>query len=409
MTTDGERRSALRQMRILAVSLLAFAAVVYVLTRNDSGFLGYVNAGAEAAMVGAIADWFAVTALFKHPLGVPIPHTALIPRRKDEMARSLQDFVTENFLRGDIVRERLLTASPAQKVADWLAEPANTRRASAEICLIVRRAVGRVTDEHISSLVTEALVPRLKDEPLAPLLGSLLAQALKDDLQRPIVDLLLTELSDWLMENPETVAEVLAERAPWWSPQAVNEMITGRLHTELVKWVADIREDPGHRARAALDGLLATLADNLSNDPATQERTERLKVRLLDDPVVVRTAVSIWGALRAALVASLDEPDGAVQQRVTQELAALAQRLRDEPEARARVDGVVADAAVFVVERYGNEVTSVITHTIQSWDGHEAAARIELHVGRDLQFIRINGTLVGGLVGVLIHAASAIL
>jgi uncharacterized membrane-anchored protein YjiN (DUF445 family) len=406
---DAARRAGLRRMRTVATGLLVVAAVVYLLTRDRDGFVGFVNAGAEASMVGAIADWFAVTALFKHPLGLPVPHTALIPRKKDELGRGLEEFVGENFLHESIIRERIGAATVSRRLGVWLSEPANAQRVVDEVAEVASIALTKVRDEHIESLVRDALTPRFREEPIAPLLGGLLSEALADDLHHGLVDLALEELYGWLVENPDKVAEVLEERAPWWAPPRLNEAVTSRIHVELVRWVGDIRDDPQHRARQALDSVLTQLADDLLSDPATQARAEALKERILDNPAVIRSAISLWDALRRALTTSLQDPQGAVRARMLTEVSSFADRLGSDEALQARLDGLAADAAVFAVDRYGAELTAVITHTIERWDGREAARRIELHVGRDLQFIRINGTVVGGLVGVLIHAVSVTL
>ena len=406
---DAERRRGLRRMRTVAVSLLVFAAVVYVLTRDRDGFLGFVNAGAEASMVGAIADWFAVTALFKHPLGLPVPHTALIPKRKDDLGRGLEEFVGENFLQEEIIRERITAATISARVATWLNREENARRVVDELAELAAIALSKVRDEHIASLVNDALVPRFREEPIAPLLGGLLDEALRDDLHHGLVDLTLAELHDWLKENPETVREVLGERAPWWAPERLNEAVTTRIHVEMVRWVGDIRSDPHHRARQALDSMLRQLARDLLDDPDTQARTERFKDRLLEHPAVISSGISLWNALRRALTSSLADPQGAVRLRLMREMQSFADRLAADEELRLRLDTMAADLAVFAVERYGAELTAVITHTIERWDGKQAAERIELHVGRDLQFIRINGTIVGGLVGVLIHTIAVLI
>lgn len=405
---DEVRRRALRRMRTVAVSLLLLAALVYVATLGSDGFWGFVNAGAEASMVGAIADWFAVTALFRHPLGLPIPHTALIPRRKDQLAQGLEEFFGENFLQEGIIRDRITAATVSLRVGRWLRVPANARRVVEEASDVAAIGLGKIRDEHVESLVRDALVPRFHEEPIAPLLGSLLDETLRDDLHHGLVDLALRELHDWLVANPDTVSEVLVERAPWWTPPRLNERVSSRIHVELVRWVADIRDDPRHQARMAFDSMLAQLARDLLEDPDTQARTERFKERLLDHPQVLASATSLWNALRRVLTSSLQDPDGALRQRLLTEVLAFAERLVEDPALRERLDGIGADAAVFAVERYGAELTAVITHTIERWDGREAARRIELHVGRDLQFIRINGTIVGGLVGVLIHAVSVL-
>jgi uncharacterized membrane-anchored protein YjiN (DUF445 family) len=407
---DAERLRALRRMRAVALGLLLLAAVVYALTHGrEDGLWGYVNAGAEASMVGAIADWFAVTALFRHPLGIPVPHTALVPRRKDELARGLEEFFGENFLQEQVVRERVAAAAVSWRVGRWLSDPTNVRRVVDEVADVAAIALGRVRDDHVADLVTEALVPRFREEPVAPLLGGLLAEVVRDDLHHPVVDVVLDELHGWLVTHEDTFVQVLSERAPWWAPHRLNDAVTQRVHTEVVRWVEDIRSDPHHRAREALDSMLAQLAHDLQFDPETQERAERFKVRVLEHPAVLDSAVSLWNALRRALLGSLRDPRGAVRTRLEEELTAFAGRLLDDERLREKLDGVVADVAVFSVERYGAELTTVITHTVERWDGREAARRIELHVGRDLQFIRINGTIVGGLVGVTIHAVSQVL
>jgi uncharacterized membrane-anchored protein YjiN (DUF445 family) len=403
---DDARRRGLRRMRTIAVSLLVLAAAVYVATRGEGGWLGFVNAGAEASMVGAMADWFAVTALFKHPLGLPIPHTALVPKRKDDLGRGLQEFVGENFLQEGIIRDRVAAATISLRVGRWLSEPANAQRVVDEAAEVTSIALGKVTDEHVAGFVRDALVPRFHEEPISPLLGGLLEEVVRDNLHQGLVDLAIDEAASWLVEHPDTFAEVLEERAPWWAPPRLNDAVTRRVHRELVEWLLDIRRDPHHHARQALDSMLTQLARDLLSDPETQARTEKLKDRLLDHPQVVASSVDLWNALRRTLQSSLGDPQGAVRARLLAELTAFARRLLEDDDLRKRLDLLAADTAVFVVDRYGAELTTVITHTIERWDGKEAARRIELHVGRDLQFIRINGTIVGGLVGVLIHAIS---
>ncbi|GGR71674.1 uncharacterized membrane-anchored protein YjiN (DUF445 family) [Nocardioides luteus] len=405
---DVVRRQALRRMRIVATGLLVVAAVVYLLTLGSDGFWGFVNAGAEASMVGAMADWFAVTALFRHPLGLPVPHTALIPKRKDELGASLEEFVQDNFLQEETIRERLGVAMPSLRLGLWLSEEANAKRVVDEVSSVVADGLSRISNRHVVEIIQDGFVPRFREEQIAPLLGGTLQAALDDGVHHGLIDLALVELHGWLEENEETVTEVLGERAPWWTPQVLREPVTARIHVELVRWIADIRDDPEHRARKAIDAMLADLADNLQHDPATMERAERLKERVLDHPGVISTAISIWDALRRALTTSLRDPDGVVRRRALDEVVRYAQKVVLDETLQRRYDALASDVAVYVVKRYGREATTVITHTIQRWDGKQAARRIELFVGRDLQFIRINGTIVGGLVGIIIHTVSVL-
>ena len=405
---DAERRRALRRMRSLAVGLLLLAATVYLLTLDQDGFLGFVNAGAEASMVGAIADWFAVVALFKHPLGIPIPHTALVPKRKEMFGRGLEEFVAENFLQEEIIRARVIGAEPACKAGEWLVSEEHARRVVLEAADLLRLGLERVKDEDVADLINTVMVPRFLGEPISPLVGSLLHEVVDDGAHATFIDMLLEEAHRWLSSNEATFYDVVAERAPWWAPEALNERVIHRLHAEMVEWIQDIRREPDHRSRLALDNLLKELADGLLHDPDTIDRMERFKERFLGHPQVSVTFISLWNALRRATVEALQETDGVLIERAVAEVVALGRRLQADPELRSRLDERAASLSVFLIARYGSDLTSVITHTIDQWDGREASRKIELQVGKDLQFIRINGTIVGGLVGLIIHAVAVL-
>jgi uncharacterized membrane-anchored protein YjiN (DUF445 family) len=282
----------------------------------------------------------------------------------------------------------------------------NAAKVVSEGASLLTVALDRLRDSDVEALVSDVLLPRLEQEPVAPIAGNLLAEVLRDDAHHGLVDLVLEEGHHWLVNNHGTFTEILGERAPWWAPERLNDVVTDRVHLEAVRWIEDIRADPHHRVRQALDSLLRQLAEDLLSKPETQARAERLKVRLLEHPQFLASGMAVFDALRAALHDALDDEHGPLRARATAELVRFGERLGTDPALRARLDRTAADAAVFVVRRYGGELTAVITHTVERWDGREASRRIELAVGRDLQFIRINGTIVGGLVGVLIHAIS---
>jgi uncharacterized membrane-anchored protein YjiN (DUF445 family) len=408
-TADAARRRGLRQMRSVALGLLLAAAAVFVATLHGDGAWAYVHATAEAAMVGAIADWFAVTALFRRPLGLPIPHTAIIPTRKDALARSLQDFVADNFLSEDVVRSRVAAAQMSRRAGEWLSSEPNAVWVVDEAAVLVRAALGRVDDVEVAALIESELLPRLAEEPLSQVAGRLLADVVAEDAHRGLVDLGLSEAYRWLTSNREAVTAALETRAPWWTPKWLDDRVVGRLHAEVVAWVADIRDSPSHPARQALDALLRQLAADLQGDPATIERAERLQQRFLGSPQVVTSAVSLWNAVRRSLLDAIETPDSAVRARAVQALTDFGGRLGADAALRARFDAAAQDAAAFLVNRYGRELTTVISDTIERWDGREAARRIELHVGRDLQFIRVNGTIVGGLAGLAIYSLGRLL
>ncbi len=406
---DEARREGLRRMRVLATSLLVVAAVVFALTHGQDGVLGYVNAASEAAMVGAIADWFAVTALFRHPLRLPIPHTALIPKKKDQLAASLQDFVAENFLREDVIRDRIATAEPAERVGRWIMTPGRAHRLVDEASRVTSDLLGRVKEEDVSAVITEMIIPRLTEEPLSPAIGQLLAEVLDEGAHTGLVDLGLDEMTAWLHQHPERITDLIKQRAPSWSPTWATNLIAERLFREAMEWIEDIRLDPHHDARQALDHWLIELADDLQHDPDTMARAERLKQRLLSQPKAASTAVRLWESLRRGLVEALRAEDGLLRRRFVEEIERLGERLQSDPVLAERVDRAAGDAAAYVVNHYGGEIATVISSTVERWDGDETAERIELFVGRDLQFIRINGTVVGGLAGLVIHALAQLL
>ncbi|HKY56712.1 MAG TPA: DUF445 domain-containing protein [Aeromicrobium sp.] len=403
---DEARRRGLRRMRALATGLLVFAAIVYVVTRDAEGFLGYVNAGAEASMVGAIADWFAVTALFRHPLGLPVPHTAIIPKRKESLGASLQDFVAENFLNEEVVRERVTTSRVSAQVGGWLVDPGHAEKVIDVGAKAMADGLARVKRDDVAAIMRDAIIPKLLEEPLAPAAGQLLAEIVADRAHVGAVDLMLTELHLWLNRNADDVQALVGQRAPWWSPVWLDEKVALWVHGELLRWVAEIRDTPRHLARRALDDWLAQLAENLQHNPVTQQRAEQLKQRVLAQEKVIDTSIALWDALRRALIASLEDDHGMLRQRAIQELHGIGRQLVEDHAVAARLDELLADGAAYVVNNYGSEIATVISATVNRWDGQETAERIELHVGRDLQFIRINGTVVGGLAGVAIHAFS---
>ncbi len=406
---DLARRAGLRRMRLVATSLLVLAAAIFLLTLDRGGFWGYVHAAAEAAMVGAIADWFAVTALFRHPLGIPIPHTALVPRRKDALAASLEQFMSEHFLTPQALRERYLDAEVMLHTGRWLADPVHAERVVAEAAPLVARGVERIGEEEAREFVQESLLPRLRAEPISAVAGHLLDAVVTDRAHRGLVDLAARELHTWVRTHPDSIKVLLATRAPWWSPPWVDGRVVARVYAELLAWSQEVADDPEHRVRRALDSYLADLARDLQHDPATMARAEKLKVRLLEHPQVPVTAAAVWEAVKRAILDALDDAHGQLRGRLAHEVADFGGRVSTDTALRARLDSWTADAVVALVERYGTEVTSVITTTISRWDGKLAADRIELHVGRDLQFIRINGTVVGALVGLILHAVTQLL
>ena len=406
---DLSRKRGLRRMRAVALSLLVFAALVFIATRNRDGAWGYVNTTAEAAMVGALADWFAVTALFRHPMGIPIPHTAIIPNRKDALGQSLEEFVTGNFLTVEAARERVVHADAVRRVGRWLTEEQHSARVITEVAKASSHALSAIKGDDVRDFVEHTLMPRLVNEPVSLVAGHLLGSVVEDGAHHGLVDIVVVEAHAWLRTHEATVASIVAERAPWWTPGWLDQKVIDRIHHEALSWLVDVRDHPNHSARRAMDDLLAQLAQDLQHDPETIARAEALKVRVMAHPQIGASAVAAWEALRTALLGAVADADGPLRGRGVAALSELGERLMNDPDLRHRVDGYASDAIGFVVGTYGHEIAQVISQTVDRWDGKEAAERIELHVGRDLQFIRINGTIVGGLAGLVIHTLNVLL
>ncbi|WP_285117476.1 DUF445 domain-containing protein [Leifsonia sp. fls2-241-R2A-40a] len=397
-------------MKGLATSLLVAAAVVFAVAyalQDRYPWLGFVRAAAEGAMVGALADWFAVTALFRHPLGLRIPHTAIIPNRKDEIGASLGEFVETNFLSDEVVAGKLGTIDLAGAAADWLSEAQNARRVVAEASRGVTGLVALLDDDRMREAV-EAVVRTNLVAPLwGPPLGRLGARVLDSGGHREAIDLVLDRLDEWLAANPEAFESVVSRRLPSWLPSFVDRVIDERLHAEARRFVREMREDPDHRLRRSLDEYLIQFADRLQHDEATIERLEAAKGRAFDDPRIRELAASAWAAARTAAMDALADEDGELRQRAEAFVSDIARRVLADGELRASLNSRLTGAALHLVSTYRSDIAHVITETVQAWDPAETTEKIETQIGRDLQFIRINGTVVGALAGLAIYSVAA--
>ncbi|MFE4467177.1 DUF445 domain-containing protein [Leifsonia sp. NPDC056824] len=409
---DAERRRALRSMKALATSLLAVAAVIFAVSfalQDRYPWLGFVRAAAEGAMVGALADWFAVTALFKHPLGLRIPHTAIIPTRKDEIGETLGEFVETEFLSDDVVATRLTAYDVSGAAARWLTEPGNARRVVDEASGAVVGFFGLLDDDRMREAVEAVVRTHVIEPEWAPPIGRLGVRILSSGGHHAAVDLLLDRFDDWLVIHPDALTNLVSGRLPSWLPSFVDKLVDERVYQELRRFIADVRRDPAHRARRAFDGYLAELADRLQNDPETIAGLEAAKARAFDDPRIRELAAQAWAAARSAAVDALSDPDSELRHRVSAALADAAGRVAADPELRASLNQRIAGAAGHLVSTYRHDIASVITETVRGWDPAETTDKIEVQVGRDLQFIRINGTVVGALAGLAIYTIATLI
>jgi uncharacterized membrane-anchored protein YjiN (DUF445 family) len=402
--TDAERLVALRGMKRVAAGLLIVAAVVFAISfalQDEVPWLAYVRAAAEGAMVGAIADWFAVTALFRHPLGIPIPHTAIIPTRKNEIGATLGAFVEHEFLSDDVVLGKLRSIGIARRLGGWLAVPENADRLTAEASVAARGVMTLLGDDDVEDVIEKLARRHLFEPEWGPALGRMGERLVAADQQRAAVDAMFEKAEEWLEAHPEAIGGLVSGRMPRWMPDFVERIVDERAHKEVVKFVRAVREDPAHPMRETIDRYLA---DDLQHDPLMIGRLEQLKVDLLASPRVREFAGEVWASVKDTLDGALVDPDSDLRQGFRSAIVEVGIRLSSDAELAAKVDEWVTDAAAYVVRNYRGEIAGVITETVERWDPRETTEKLELQVGRDLQFIRINGTVVGALAGLAIYS-----
>ncbi|MFJ4845395.1 MULTISPECIES: DUF445 domain-containing protein [unclassified Streptomyces] len=411
---DEGRRRGVRRMKVIATGLLLAATLVYGLAKwaesaGAGAWSGYVAAAAEAGMVGALADWFAVTALFRRPLGLPIPHTAIIPTKKDALGRTLGDFVGENFLSETVVRTRLRKVGIAHRLGTWLEDPEHAERVTEQGAAALRGALTVLRDSDVQAVVGEAITRRADAQEIAPGIGKMLERIVADGGHRRMVDLVCVRAHDWLTEHGDSVMNAVQGGAPGWTPRFVDRKVGERVYKELVRFTAEMRDMPEHPARGALDTFLADFATELQSDPDTRRRVERLKKDLIERHEVQDLIESAWGSVRGMIVAAAEDEHSELRMRARASLLSLGARMTEDPRLTAKIDGWLEDAATYVVTTYRDEITALITDTIAGWDPEQTTRKIEANVGRDLQFIRINGTVVGALAGLVIYTVSRVL
>ena len=404
---EEERRRQLRTMKRRATGFLVATTVLFLLVTlltDSTGFWGYVQAMAEASMVGGLADWFAVTALFRHPLGIPIPHTAVIVDRKDEFGRTLGEFVQENFLSAGVITERVRNARLVQRSAEWLSNPDNARQLSGHAADLAVGLADLVNDEDVHRLVDDELAAAVERLPVAMLAGRGLEMMTAENRHHELFDAILRGLERFLDESRETLRARFAQEAPWWLPDAVDDRIFDRLFEGVSRLLGDVNRNPNDEVRKQFDAWLASLIDRLEHSPEMQDRVDELKREVLEHPQLREWSGSLWGEVKEVLREQAAEPESELRKRIADGVQALGHRLCDDEALRAKANQMIEDGVAFFAEHFHDELAELISGTVERWDASETAQKLELLLGRDLQWIRINGTVVGGLAGLVIHA-----
>jgi uncharacterized membrane-anchored protein YjiN (DUF445 family) len=413
-SADAQRLRDLRRMKAVALGFLLGAIVIFLACQwaqahGVSGWVGYVGAAAEAGMVGALADWFAVTALFRYPLGIPIPHTAIIKRKKDQLGEGLGTFVRENFMSPDVVETKLRDAQLAGRLGKWLSDYSHAGRVATEASNVLRVLVEMLRDEDVQHVLDRMIVKRLAEPKWGPPVGRVLDTVLKENRQEALIQLLADRAFHWSLNAGDVIQRVVERDSPSWSPRWVDHLVGDRIHRELMDFTDKVRRNPDHELRRSATRFLFDFADDLQHDDATIARAEAVKEQIMAREEVARAAETAWTALKRMILESVDDPSSALRTRIADSVVHIGESLRDDAELRDKVDDWIIRGARHLVAEYGVEITAIITETVERWDAEEASRRIELHVGRDLQFIRINGTVVGALAGLIIYTAAQLL
>jgi len=373
-------------------------------------WVGFVKAFAEAAMVGGLADWFAVTALFRHPLGLPIPHTAIIPRNKDRIGDALANFLRDNFLIAPVVARRMRNIDLAGAVGRFLQAPQGQEtRIRHGASRLLADLFESLDDERLGGLVKTSIANRIRKMEVSPLLGHALASAINEDRHVPMLEATIRWTARALDANESLIRDMVHKRANWVLKLAgLDAKLADAIVDGLRKLTADMHTDPAHPVRIKIEQALADLANDLQTKPETREKVEEIKLQLLDNKSVSLWLDTLWQRGREAMIKAARNPDAAMAGKLGEVLQSMGQSLESDPRLKSAINMFARRAVSGMAASYGGSIVKLVSETVRRWDAQTITDRLETTVGRDLQYIRINGTLVGGLVGVVLHALDAI-
>jgi len=400
-------------MKVVATGLLVVMAAVFFVARafeQQYPALSYVKAFAEAAMVGGLADWFAVTALFRHPLGLPIPHTAIIPRNKDRIGEALANFLKENFLIPAVVARRMQRLDVAGAAGRFLQTPAGEgTRIRAGASRLIADVFESLDDERLGGIVKGAISGRLRNMEVSPLLGHALASAINDDRHVPMLEAAIRWTARALDANEQLIREMVHKKASWVLKLAgLDAKLADAIIDGLRKLTAEMSTDPAHPVRVKIEEALVQLANDLQTKPETRERVEEIKEQLLDNESVSLWIDALWQRAREAIIKAARNPDAVLAGKLGEILKSMGGTLEKDARIRSAINQFARRAVVGMAASYGSQIVKLVSETIRGWDAQTVTNRLEAAVGRDLQYIRINGTLVGGLVGLVLHVIDSL-
>lgn len=392
-------------MKRIPLLLLLLMLLLFVVTlHRPESWAAWAHAFSEAGMVGALADWFAVVALFRHPMGIPIPHTAIIPTRKNELGESMARFVSEHFLDPGVVRNKLDSVNLAAHTVTWL-QTAKGRASVVDLgTALLRWALGALSEKRVRKFLSRLGRRQLANVSLAPFLGQTIEWLIRGGRHQQILTQALRYTIVVLSDNRELIRLRVQEESPWWIPGFVDDRILKQMLERIETKLFEMTLDPAHPLRQQFGDWLSLLADKLKNSPEHRRIGEEFKQQILENETLQDYLYGLWLELAGRLEKDLVQRDSKTRAWIGEWLDGVVVELEQDQEVQSWINSWLKDSMVAIVERNRAQIASLISDTVQSWDGMDTSRRVELAIGRDLQFIRINGTLVGGLVGLLIYA-----
>jgi uncharacterized membrane-anchored protein YjiN (DUF445 family) len=405
--SEAVRARRLAAARRRASALLAAVTVLFLVVTAVGAHgvvLSYVQAGAEAAMVGGVADWFAVTALFRRPLGLPIPHTALIVERRDQFAATLGQFVQENFLSADVLAERIGAARLAPRLGAWLADQANAAQFAGHAAGLVVRLAEDLRSEDVQRALAAGLSRAADRLEVGPLAGRILRVVIAEGHHAGLLNELVMAADRYLAGHQAELRDRFEGESPRWVPDPVYRRFFDRAYSRLRQKLVAVATDPGDETRQQVEQWLAGLPERLETSPELRARGEQFTREVLSSAGVHELSVSLWQGARQELRAQSADPASSMRAWLTDAVATIGQRLESDRSLQESIERVAESGARALADQFHEELAGLVTGTIQRWDAARTSRQLELLLGPDLQYIRINGTVVGACVGLVLHA-----
>ncbi len=407
---SDEKFARLRAMQRLASTLLAAMLALLALSVAFEGghpWWRWLQAFAAAATVGAIADWFAVVALFHHPLGLPLPHTAIVPRNKDRIGESLGRFVEHNFLTAENVVHKLEERNLSLEAARWLARPDNAHAIAARLGAFIPGLLNALGDEDVKRLFDRTIASQIHKIDGADLASAILGTLTTGGRHQALLDRALHSLEAWLVANEALISEKFGA-ASKYTPRVFDRYIVAKFVAGIIALAHEVASNPGHDLRREFDAATERFIDKLATSAQYRTHAEALKQALLMHIERERYYRAVWDDIRAKIQADLAAEHSLIRGHVREAVSKLGAGLAEDEALQAKLNAWILQTVESSVARHRHQVSALITEVVRGWDTREITRKMELEIGKDLQYIRINGTLVGGLVGLLLHALTGL-